>query len=244
MSEPSTPSPLRPTIPGWAASGAAEEDRQTWRYEAWGLTLTSSVEGSKKSASYRLSAFHDHRPLTDDDKQNLRRSFEWPADGGVESTTEYSAPIVEWSNPDTLEVWDLTLPCREFQRLRAIAWLNETPHRAAIDAALQTIAQREARAIDPYHATPHIDVVAVTTGEPDVAVCFIVDVLMYHSAQSGSDWAYHHIMWCEATFQGDQLVSDSAVARDPIYISESDYFEGDGYDRAEMVRRVRDAGPV
>lgn len=120
----------------------------------------------------------------------------------------------------------------------------------ALDEAVRAMATEAIRAAvlaarqadpwySPFSSPPRVEVLGASTGADGVVrVHFVADHLNYCSAQSGSDWAEHHL------FVGDVELRDGAVSPVRVEhlgsanITERDW--DDGYDPAPRFTGARD----
>jgi len=114
--------------------------------------------------------------------------------------------------------------------------------RATVTEAIRTavVAKRsEDPWYSPFSSPPRVEVLGATTGADGVVrVHFVADHLNYCTAQSGSDWAEHHL------FVGDVDLRDGTLAPvrvEPLgctNITERDW--DDGYDREPLFAGARE----
>jgi hypothetical protein len=250
---------------------------EIWRDQVRGLTVTSSweqppvdplnpitkgaggFEWSTPFPVYRLSLRADRGWITDGDRLHVRRTFgdgQAPTggilEGGDETNTQFSAPVMEWGDLESVEIWDLVLPYVPYHSTPLVdppdlkedlllLW-QSSPHCSAINAVLERLARGELRAKElewspaETHVQPRFEVFAVIADKDELIVHFIVDFMMTHDAQSGSDWKDHHICHGRAVFRGPECLSESIEESVRINVAESWW---DFYDRDESVKGIR-----
>jgi hypothetical protein len=111
---------------------------------------------------------------------------------------------------------------------------------ATIPAALQALADAQAKADDPGMSSvsdARVEILRTTGDAARAEVELLFDFVIYHYAQSGSDWADHYVYAGTATLVGGVVTASSISLRDKEFVSES---SEPTYDRTRLVAAVRD----
>lgn len=121
------------------------------------------------------------------------------------------------------------------------AWVALPPAlREGIVRALDGLAEGRAEAdADSPAGVSGAPVVTLLGCEGDAArvtVRALLSHMIWHAAQSGSDWFDHQFYVCTAVFAGSAVVSEAIVHHRMINVSE--YAEQTHYDRAAAVAQV------
>ncbi len=114
------------------------------------------------------------------------------------------------------------------------------PLRDAILRALDGFAGRRAEADADSPAgvsgAPVVTLLGCDGDATRVTVRALLSHMIWHAAQSGSDWFDHQFYVCTAVFAGGVLVSEAIVHHRLVNVSE--YAEQTHYDRAAAVAQV------
>jgi hypothetical protein len=112
--------------------------------------------------------------------------------------------------PDPLAAWK-ALPPEVRERLRA---------------ELQAVAAKQAAADQSspgaLHRAPRAEPYASKAGDGRLTLHFVFDYMIWHAAQSGSDWFDHHVYVGRADFEGAALLGSSTERRETHNVSEFD----------------------
>jgi hypothetical protein len=112
--------------------------------------------------------------------------------------------------PDPLADWN-ALPPEARERLRA---------------ELQAVAAKQAAADQSspgsLHRAPRAEPYASEAGDGRLTLHFVFDFMIWHAAQSGSDWFDHHVYVGRADFEGTTLLRSSTERRETHNVSEFD----------------------
>jgi hypothetical protein len=150
---------------------------------------------------------------------------------------------------DVLRAIDLLPPRRKpgRPRTRPLAHAPREPapldalaedERAAVRSALDAIAQRRATADadgDPLHGTPARDIVLCEGERARRTVVAVLDHMIWHMVQSGSDTFEHHVYVVEVVLAEGVPVSELVQRRRKVDVSE---YDERSYDREKVRREV------
>lgn len=126
---------------------------------------------------------------------------------------------------DLLAAWDAN-PSRELH-LSALA-----------STAARQLDSHAGHYMDGVERQPTVEVYAALQRRDQLTVYFVFDFMIFHHAQSGADWSYHHLHLGEVVFAGRALVSESVSAGTDILIQERDC---ESYDPIVAMRQLKDA---